>query len=199
MRLACPGLFMQGGPKPDELWSHQVLRYRQRRGREDVPVRIGLPRPLPGIFNGEAQDFSYGLPFTRETADEIVESLRPSYVRGLSLLGGDPMEPEHQSELLALCELVIRELPEKDVWCYTGYVYDRDLVPGGRRYVEGVTDALFDCIDVLVDGPFIEAEKDITLRFRGSANQRLIDLPKTRETGQICLWSDGPVFGTHAM
>lgn len=153
----------------------------------------------PGCFNGEAQDFSYGLPFTRETADEIVESLRPSYVRGLSLLGGDPMEPEHQSELLALCELVIRELPEKDVWCYTGYVYDRDLVPGGRRYVEGVTDALLDCIDVLVDGPFIEAEKDITLRFRGSANQRLIDLAKTRETGRICLWSDGPVFGTHAM
>ena len=109
------------------------------------------------------------------------------------------MEPEHQSELLALCELVIRELPEKDVWCYTGYVYDRDLVPGGKRYVEGVTDALLDCIDVLVDGPFIEAEKDITLRFRGSANQRLIDLAKTRETGQICLWSDGPVFGTHAM
>ena len=109
------------------------------------------------------------------------------------------MEPEHQAELLALCELVIRELPEKDIWCYTGYVYDRDLVPGGKRYLENVTDELLDCIDVLVDGPFVAAEKDITLRFRGSSNQRLIDVSKTRETGQITLWDDGPVFGTHSM
>ena len=83
--------------------------------------------------------------------------------------------------------------------CYTGYVYDRDLVPGGKRYVEGVTDRFLDCIDVLVDGPFIAAEKDITLRFRGSSNQRLIDLAKTRETGAISLWDDGPLFGTHTM
>lgn len=153
----------------------------------------------PGCFNGEAQDFSFGRPFTREVANEIVDGLRPAYVRGLSLLGGDPMEPEHQAELLELCGLVIRELPDKDIWCYTGYVYDRDLVPGGRRHIEGVTDELLDCIDVLVDGPFIEAQKDITLRFRGSANQRLIDLAKTRKTGEIFLWDDGPVFGTHSM
>ena len=132
-------------------------------------------------------------------ADEIFESLRPSYVRGLSLLGGDPMEPEHQEELLALCELVIRELPEKDIWCYTGYVYDRDLVPGGKRYLENVTDELLDCIDVLVDGPFVAAEKDITLRFRGSSNQRLIDLVKTRESGEIVTWVDEKVYSTHSM
>ena len=153
----------------------------------------------PGCFNGEAQDFGYGELFSREVENDLLESLRPSYVRGLSLLGGDPMEPEHQPELLELCERVVMELPEKNIWCYTGYVYERDLVAGGRRYVEGVTDRLLDCIDVLVDGPFIEAEKDITLRFRGSANQRLIDLPKTRETGQIALWDDGPLFGTHTM
>ena len=88
---------------------------------------------------------TFGKPFTREVSDEIVESLRPSYVRGLSLLGGDPMEPEHQEELLALCELVIRELPEKDIRCYTGLLfYDRDLIPGGKRYLENVTDELLE-------------------------------------------------------
>lgn len=153
----------------------------------------------PGCFNDEAQSFTFGKPFTREVADEIIESLRPSYVRGLSLLGGDPMEPEHQEELLALCELVIRELPEKDIWCYTGYVYDRDLVPGGKRYLENVTDELLDCIDVLVDGPFVAAEKDITLRFRGSSNQRLIDVSKTRESGEIVPWVDEKVYSTHSM
>lgn len=160
----------------------------------------------PGCFNGAAQDFDYGLPVTREVVDGIIESLRPSYIRGLSLLGGDPMEPEHQAELVQIVERVALELPDKDVWCYTGYVYDRDLVPGGRRYVEGVTDRLLDGIDVLVDGPFIEAEKDITLRFRGSANQRLIDLAATRAmatadnpAGDIVIWSDGEVFGTHHM
>lgn len=153
----------------------------------------------PGCFNGEAQDFGFGPAFTREVADELIDSLRPSYVRGLSLLGGDPMEPENQRVLVGLAERVVMELPEKDIWCYTGYVYDRDLVPGGKRYVEGVTDRFLDCIDVLVDGPFIAAEKDITLRFRGSSNQRLLDLAKTRETGVISLWDDGPLFGTHTM
>lgn len=153
----------------------------------------------PGCFNGEAQDFGFGPAFTREVADELIDSLRPSYVRGLSLLGGDPMEPENQRVLVDLAERVVMELPEKDIWCYTGYVYDRDLVPGGKRYVEGVTDRFLDCIDVLVDGPFIAAEKDITLRFRGSSNQRLIDLAKTRATGAISLWDDGPLFGTHTM
>ena len=109
------------------------------------------------------------------------------------------MEPENQRVLVDLAERVVMELPEKDIWCYTGYVYDRDLIPGGKRYVEGVTDRFLDCIDVLVDGPFIAAEKDITLRFRGSSNQRLIDLAKTRETGVISLWDDGPLFGTHPM
>ena len=162
----------------------------------------------PGCFNGVAQDFSYGRPYTREVEDEILESLRPSYIQGLSLLGGDPMEPENQRVLVGLVERVARDLPEKDVWCYTGYVYDRDLVPGGRRWLDGVTDELLDGIDVLVDGPFVQAEKDITLRFRGSANQRLIDLAATRATagrpgapagGAVVAWTDGPVFATHTM
>ena len=154
----------------------------------------------PGCFNGVAQDFSYGLPFGRAAEDEVVESLRPSYVRGLSLLGGDPMEPENQRVLVHLVRRVVQELPDKDIWCYTGYVYDRDLVPGGSHWVDGVTDELLDGIDVLVDGPFVEAKKDITLRFRGSSNQRLIDLAATRQgDGRVVPWADDPVFATHTM
>lgn len=162
----------------------------------------------PGCFNGVAQDFSYGEPYTREVEDRIVESLRPNYIAGLSLLGGDPMEPENQRVLVGLVERVTRDLPEKDIWCYTGYVYDRDLVTGGSHWLEGVTDELLDGIDVLVDGPFVEAKKDITLRFRGSSNQRLIDLAATRATvgqagapagGILVPWTDEPVFATHTM
>ena len=162
----------------------------------------------PGCFNGEAQDFGFGAPYTREIEDRIVESLRPDYIKGLSLLGGDPMEPENQRVLAGLVERVTRDLPEKDIWCYTGYVYDRDLVPGGRKWLEGVTNRLLDGVDVLVDGPFVEAKKDITLRFRGSSNQRLIDLAATRATagkpgapagGTIIFWDDCPIFSTRAM
>ena len=162
----------------------------------------------PGCFNGEAQDFDFGRPFERSTEGIILDSLRPSYIRGLSLLGGDPMEPENQQVLVGLVERVVRELPEKDIWCYSGYVYDRDLVLGGSHWVEGVTDRLLDCVDVLVDGPFVQAQKDITLRFRGSSNQRLIDLAATRATmgedgapagGIIVPWTDEAVCATHTM
>ena len=154
----------------------------------------------PGCFNGVAQDFAYGRPFDRAVEDEVVESLRPGYVQGLSLLGGDPMEPENQRVLVHLVRRVVQELPDKDVWCYTGYVYERDLVPGGSHWLDGVTDELLDGIDVLVDGPFVEAKKDITLRFRGSSNQRLIDLAATRQgDGRIVPWTDEPVFSTHTM
>ena len=162
----------------------------------------------PGCFNGVAQDFAFGRPFERSDEDAILDSLRPSYIRGLSLLGGDPMEPENQRVLVGLVERVVEELPTKDIWCYTGYVYDRDLVPGGSHWLGGITDRLLDCVDVLVDGPFVEARKDITLRFRGSDNQRLIDLDATRATmgesrvpagGVVVPWADEPVFATHTM
>lgn len=157
----------------------------------------GCSHNCPGCHNPESHDPRAGVELDAAFAGEIARRVNANpLLDGVTLSGGDPLyNPEALLEFLKFLKLRTRA----NVWCYTGYVYDRDLIPGGRRYVEGVTDALLDCIDVLVDGPFIEAEKDITLRFRGSANQRLIDLPKTRETGQICLWSDGPVFGTHAM
>ena len=152
-----------------------------------------------GCFNEVAQDFSYGEPYERATEDAIIESLRPNYIQGLSLLGGDPMEPENQRVLVGLVERVVRDLPEKDIWCYTGYLYDKQLQPGGARWFPDVTDRLLDCLDVLVDGPFVEAQKDITLRFRGSANQRLIDMQRTRAQGGVVLWKDEEVFSTHTM
>ena len=104
---------------------------------------------------------------------------------GLTLLGGDPMEESNQEGLLPLLQRIHKELPEKNIWAYTGYLYDRDLVPGGKKYVPGVTDQYLNLIDVLVDGPFVEAQKKITLNFRGSTNQRIVDLKETRKTGTI--------------
>lgn len=160
----------------------------------------GCRRLCPGCFNAEAQDFSFGRPFERDVEDEIIESLKLPYIAGLSLLGGDPMEPENQQVLADFIDRVIYEVPDKNIWCYTGYVYDKDLQPGGSQWIAGVTDRILDAIDVLVDGPFVAAKKDITLRFRGSANQRVIDLAKTRAgSGELVPWVDDPVFATHSM
>lgn len=160
-----------------------------------------------GCFNAEAQDFFYGTLFTQETEDEILKSLQVPWVKGLTLLGGDPMEPENQRELVGLAEHVKAMMPDKDIWCYTGYLLDHDLAaPDGSRHIEGVTERFLNCIDVLVDGPFVESKKDITLRFRGSSNQRIIDMNKTRaawanadQVGEIALWQDEPVYSTHSM
>ena len=130
-----------------------------------------------GCFNPETWDFSYGTPYTEETERYIIELLEPSYINGLSLLGGEPFEPENQRELVGLLKKIRTEYPEKDIWCYTGYVYEQDLTKGGRKYTE-VTDELLSYVDVLVDGQFIEEQKDLTLAFRGSSNQRILHLRK---------------------
>lgn len=118
-----------------------------------------------GCFQPETWDFNYGRPFTEETEKEIIEALRPWWIQGLTLLGGDPMEPENQQALLPFLQRVKRELPEKDVWLYTGY------------RLEEVRDApILALVDVLVDGPFLLEEKDAGLAFRGSRNQRIIRL-----------------------
>lgn len=140
-------------------------------------------------FNPQTWDFEYGRAFTKETTKEILDSLRPDYVQGLSLLGGEPFEPENQAALAALLEQVRTAYPDKDIWCYTGYLYDVDLQLNGKVYTEW-TERLLKNIDVLVDGEFIIEEKDLTLLFRGSRNQRLIDLRKTRENGAIALYQE---------
>ena len=121
--------------------------------------------------------------------EEILHSLEPDYVQGITLLGGEPFEEENQAALVPFMRRVREQYPNKDVWAFTGYIYDKDLIPGGRKYTEN-TDELLSMIDILVDGPFQEEQKDITLKFRGSRNQRVIDLPKTIQCGKICLAMD---------
>lgn len=149
-------------------------------------------------FQPQTWSFDFGEPFTREVEDALVERMRPSYVRGLTLLGGEPMEPDNQRGLVGFLERVKAELPGKTIWCFTGDLLE-DLLDGmSVRHTE-VTDRLLDCIDVLVDGPYVKELHDISLRFRGSSNQRIIDLPATRATGGVVLWEDEEVYATHSM
>ena len=135
-------------------------------------------------FQPETWDFSYGQPFDDKTEDEILASLEPFYIQGLTLLGGDPFEPENQKALLPFLRRVRTERPGKDVWAYTGYVLERDLVAGGVCWTED-TQEMLSMIDILVDGPFITEEHDITLKFKGSGNQRVIDCAHYCQTGEI--------------
>lgn len=148
----------------------------------------GCTHHCPGCFNEIAWDFAAGEPFTRETEDALLADLSKSYIGGLTLLGGEPMELVNQRALVGFVRRVREALPEKSIWCYTGYVLEPDLLAETGRARCEVTDELLSCIDVLVDGPYVEALHDITLLFRGSSNQRLIDMRKTHETGTVVLW-----------
>lgn len=144
----------------------------------------GCRNHCEGCFQPETWSFENGELFTEKEEDEIIASLQPDYIKGLTLLGGDPFEPENQKALLPFMRKVIDKCPGKDVWAYTGYVLDRDLVAGGKCHTED-TDELLAMIDILVDGPFIMAQKDITLQFKGSKNQRVIDCKHYGKTGEI--------------
>lgn len=146
----------------------------------------GCRNHCPGCFNEETWDFCYGREYTEETEAYILELLKPDYIDGLSLLGGDPFEPENQMVLVKLLHRVRRTYPEKTVWAYTGYTLE-DLQTEGFRARCAATDEMLSLIDILVDGPFVLALKDISLRFRGSGNQRVLDLRETLKTGEICL------------
>ena len=146
----------------------------------------GCTHHCPGCFNEVAWDFDYGQPFTQETIDTILGMLRPGYIRGLTLLGGEPFEPQNQGAVVELLRQVKRELPEKSIWAFSGYLFDRDILSGRL----GDTREYLSYLDVLVDGPFIEARKNLSLRFRGSENQRLIDVPASLAAGTIVLWQD---------
>lgn len=146
----------------------------------------GCRNACKGCFQPETWAFDYGKPFDEKIQQEILDSLKPDYVQGITFLGGEPFEEENQRELRPFMKKVRELYPNKNVWCFTGYVYDRDLVPGGRKYTED-TDEMLDMIDVLVDGPYIQEERDLRIKFRGSRNQRLIDMKKTRECGTIVL------------
>ena len=173
--------------------NYATIKYCDIANGEGVRTSLfvsGCRRHCPNCFNAVAWDFGYGAPFTKEVRNEILESLAPGYINGLSLLGGEPFEPENQRELLPFVRNFRALYPNKSVWCYSGYTWEQltGSVPCPARCE--VTDELLSLLDVLVDGRFVEAQHDISLRFRGSSNQRLLDVP---------WWEDEQVFATHSM
>ena len=147
----------------------------------------GCTNRCKGCFQPQTWDFHYGKPFTRETEDRILSMLSPSYIDGLTLLGGEPFEPETQRVLYPFLLRVRERYPEKTVWAFSGFTLEELRQEGSHPRCE-VTDAMLDQLDVLVDGRFREELKSLMLRFRGSSNQRLIDMNETRRQGQIVLW-----------
>ncbi len=142
-----------------------------------------------GCFQPETWDFNFGKPFTDEVKQEIFESVSVPSVRGITLLGGEPMEPENQMGLLPFLREFRRRFPEKTVWLYTGNLYEELTGEvGSHPKALDITAELLSYVDILVDGRFDEEKKRLGLRFRGSENQRIIDLKKTRECGEIVIW-----------
>lgn len=152
----------------------------------------GCTRHCKNCFNAETWDFNYGKPFTKETEDEVLAALAPGFINGLTLLGGEPMEPQNQRALVPFLYRVRKLYPEKDIWCYSGSTLETDMLKDGGRNRCEVTDEFLSLLDVLVDGAFVDELKDISLRFRGSSNQRIIDMNKTHETGKVTLWNAKP-------
>ena len=147
----------------------------------------GCRRHCKNCFNKVTWDFGYGKSFTEETQNELLDALAPDHIAGLTLLGGDPMEPENQRALLPFVKRVRRELPQKTIWCYTGYTFREGALEEQEANCE-VTKEFISLLDVLVDGRFIEELKDIRLVFRGSSNQRVIDVQNTLKSGNVVLY-----------
>lgn len=149
----------------------------------------GCTHHCKGCFNEVAWDFHYGKPFTQDTVNQILDMLKPSYIRGLTLLGGEPFEPQNQGAIVELLRQVKQAMPQKSIWAFSGYLFDRDIL-AGKLGDWNVTKEFLSYLDVLVDGPFIEEKKNLSLRFRGSENQRIIDVPASLAENRIVLWQD---------
>ncbi len=146
----------------------------------------GCTHRCPGCFNEAAWDFDYGEPFTEQTIQSILDMLRPSYIRGLTLLGGEPFEPQNQGAMVELLRRIRQDLPEKTIWAFSGYVFEKDMLAGRI----GDVSEYLSLLDVLVDGPFVQEKKNLSLRFRGSENQRIIDMKASLAAGKTILWED---------
>ena len=149
----------------------------------------GCTHHCKGCFNEVAWDFDYGQPFTQETIDMILDMMKPSYIKGITLLGGEPFEPSNQPALVELLRQVKKAYPDKSVWAFSGYLFDKDIC-AGRLGDPEITKEFLSYLEVLVDGRFVEEKKNLSLRFRGSSNQRVIHVPASLESGQIVLWED---------
>ena len=147
----------------------------------------GCTHHCKGCFNEVTWNFQYGREFTEDTIEEILQALEPDYITGLTLLGGEPLEYVNQKGLLPLVRAVKEQYPQKDIWCYSGYLFDEQIVKDFcNRWEE--TRELLGYLDVLVDGKFIEEQKNISLQFKGSENQRVIRVQESLKSGQIVLW-----------
>ncbi len=157
----------------------------------------GCRHGCPGCFNAEAWDFAAGRPFTREVEDQIIESLKTPYVNGLSILGGEPLEPENQEALAPFLERVRKEEPDASIWLWSGFTWEQLMNESCRAHTKWLMPIL-QSIDVLVDGPFVQTQKELGLRFRGSANQRIIDVGSSLNANSIVLWQDEAIFSSRS-
>ena len=156
----------------------------------------GCTHHCKGCFNPESWDFNYGQPFTEATEEELLKLLENEHIRGLSLLGGEPFEPANQAVLAPFLQRVKAKFPYKDVWCYSGYNFEQDMLTGNLGPWE-ITEQMLNCIDVLVDGEFVIELKNPNLRFRGSANQRVILVQESLKEDRIVQWDDGEGLELH--
>ena len=172
--------------------NYATIKWTDIANGEGVRISLfvsGCTHKCKNCFNQVAWDFSYGEPFDETVAEKILQELGSSYIAGLSLLGGEPLEPQNQMALYSFVQEVKRRYPEKTIWCYTGFVFDEKTgTLKEKRKNTDLTKALISTFDVLVDGPFIEKLKDIRLKFRGSSNQRVIDVQKTLEKKECVLY-----------
>lgn len=148
----------------------------------------GCTHHCPGCFNEIAWDFDYGEPFTEAVEDRILAMLKPGYIKGLTLLGGEPFEPQNQEPVVHLLRRIKEQYPNKSIWAFSGYLFER--ICSGELGDWAITKEYLSYLDVLVDGPFAQAKKNLSLRFRGSENQRIIDVPASLEAGEVVLWQD---------
>lgn len=165
------------------------IKYNDIANGEGVRVSLfvsGCTHHCKNCFNPETWDFNYGKPFTKEIEDNIISALAPDHINGLTLLGGEPMEPANQKTLLDFVKRVKSIYPNKTIWCYSGYLFDTELLSESRAHCPW-TKELLSYIDILVDGEFKEDLKDITLRFKGSSNQRVIDVQKSLKENKVVL------------
>ena len=152
----------------------------------------GCRNHCKNCFNPETWDFNYGEPFTEDIEKKIIEGLKPDYIKGFTLLGGDPFEPENQKVLAPFLETLRKAYPEKSFWAFTGYDYEKDLLTGKFGGADNVM-RMLNCLDVLVDGKFVEELKDLNLKFRGSSNQKIILLKPSLQTDKTVLWDEETV------
>ncbi len=165
------------------------IKYNDIANGEGVRVSLfvsGCTHHCKNCFNSETWDFNYGKPFTSTEEDAIIKALAPDYINGLTILGGEPMEPQNQQALLPFVKKVKATYPNKTIWCYTGFLFDKELLQPSRAHCPW-TKELLSYIDIIVDGRFVNELKDISLRFKGSSNQRIIDVQQSLKTGELIL------------